>query len=63
MMRNQGLHGNLQMQLGSRVAYSPGSSDSHPDKMMMVFLMYGLRANQSAKTPESLRRIPSGDLV
>ena len=62
-MCNQDLHCHLQMQLGSQVACSPESSDSHADKMMMVFPMYGLRANQSAKAPESLRRTLSGDLV
>ncbi len=59
----QGLRGNLQMQLESQAACSPGSSDSHADRMMMVSLMYGLRANQSAEAPESLRRIPCGDLM
>jgi len=59
----QGLRGNLQMQLESWAACNRGSGDSHADKMMMRFLMYGLRANQSAKAAKSLRRIPSGDLV
>jgi len=63
MTCHQGSRGNLQMQLESRAACSRGSSESHADKMMMVCLMYGLRANQSAKTAKSLRRIPSGDLV
>lgn len=41
---------------------SPSGKDTHAGRMMMVYLMYGLRANPNARIPSHLRKILSGEV-
>lgn len=56
------LDAHLQVQQEIVPKGSPSDKDSHAGRMMMVYLMYGLRVNLNARVPSHLRRILSGEV-